>query len=325
MLLIAYFSLHLLSQETLLVSDVVEEKAQLKVVDFVSRKSRVIDSRTLPFLRTHDLEDRVHNEFVRRSLAFAVDRNRGRIAKIDIGKHHPAPIVDGEPVYLGWTSDIDLLTLDFAGNVVKRERTTIGSEGNLYLGFGDGGFAELVRPGEFKDGVQVYGRFAGGRWVNDLKFEALPSSFKSLRSERVIGKRQRDDASTAKMGSFRPLAPFAASTGWVDANLTSFMDPDYRLYGVVDPVADSTVAWSRYAVAARWKGKRLNRGKMDHLFPLRYPLVVGRISPKRELLPEYATYDLFPDDPYIASDIWTLDLATKQYRKICRGIYAVPL
>ncbi|RYG38985.1 hypothetical protein EON81_02110 [bacterium] len=126
-----------------------------------------------------------------------------------------------------------------------------------------------------------------------------------------------------------PLYPFPGGTSWVTAYPPRFMSPGYPLYGSIDRGRRASAVWSIGDIAASWGGRRLQASfggvSLQQVSLLDYPTVVGRVSSTAGKLPEYRDFPLLPIEPYVPSEIRTFDLATQEFKKVCSGVYALPL
>jgi hypothetical protein len=119
------------------------------------------------------------------------------------------------------------------------------------------------------------------------------------------------------------------STEWVDIDIIPTTANFGSLVDSADPKAGSLAVYDANRIVGKWRQKQKTipftpNTPMDFIRVLRYPLVVGRISPYTEMK-QYDIYGVPPRDPWVPSDIYIMDLVSGTTRKLCPGIYAIPL
>ncbi|RYG34470.1 hypothetical protein EON81_15465 [bacterium] len=323
-------STFLLARSTdLLVSELRDKEIILKVLSLGRGDERTIYKSALPFSTVGGVDDQIHNQSLIRSFAFSIDPRKRRIALLNVTAFHSELDSPKRADFPGWSSDAELITLDYKGGLIRKNRVRISGGTGLYIGIGESGFAELIREDGFANGKQLYSEFTESTWKTGQSLQIIPSSFRSLveqkRLDKAILKNVRNRSKQVQVNAY----PFTSSPAWADVDLPGFTEEGDLAFSSTDSSNKAQVIWTKSFMTAKWgkitKSVSVSSRAMDFVFPLHYPYVIGQLPSSSSVYPGYERFPLAPVNPYVPSAIWSLDLVENKKRRLCSGLYALPM
>lgn len=291
-----------------------------------NRTSQLIYSQKMNFLeKANGTWKQVHNDMLRRSLAFSYNFKYKKIYLVDVLSSYQ----DSNDAEWGFHTRARIITINLNGKILSTKDILIKNSEAYYLGSDDSGNACVIRPTNQTNQYDILNSNSKEFKMQVQKSE-LPSSFKILASKFRLNLKQ-DQAIDSNINSL-PL-----SAEWVNINLPTPTDGvgSSNSYSISH---NTFLAYDGKTITAKQNSRVLstsnhNTNLLYFVHCISKDYCVGTsISQKNSSSqgvyipkPQYLKYYVFPQPPFLETEINIINLKTGHSDLISDGLYAIAI